>query len=54
MPRGDNGTTKWDDKAHSDLLMAMVSEVKFSRDQWAKILSKVHEKGYTYTLDAVT
>lgn len=50
MPPGN--PTKWDDKAHADLLQAMVSELKLTKEQWARVLTKVHAKGYTYTADA--
>ncbi|KAK1596205.1 uncharacterized protein LY79DRAFT_701684 [Colletotrichum navitas] len=44
--------TVWDDKARSDLLVALLTVTKPSKEDWDRALAAVHEKGYTYTASA--
>ncbi|TDZ74604.1 hypothetical protein CTRI78_v000515 [Colletotrichum trifolii] len=45
--------TVWDDKAHADLLLALLPVLKLSKDQWDEVLSTTRAKGYNYTSGAV-
>ncbi|KAF4931748.1 hypothetical protein CGCVW01_v000166 [Colletotrichum viniferum] len=45
--------TIWDDKAHADLLIALLPVVKPTKDQWDEVLANVRAKGYNYTAGAV-
>lgn len=44
--------TVWDEKAHLDLLMAIMSKVTITSNDWASILPELQAKGYNYTLSA--
>lgn len=45
--------TTWSDKAHLDLLLAVLNNVTISNSDWdGKILPELRAKGYTYTLSA--
>ncbi|KDN62147.1 hypothetical protein CSUB01_00852 [Colletotrichum sublineola] len=46
--------TVWDDKARSDLLVALLTVMKPSKEDWDRALAAVHDKGYTYTASAAT
>ncbi|KAL2116824.1 hypothetical protein VTJ04DRAFT_8992 [Mycothermus thermophilus] len=48
---GKNLTT-WDHQAHVTLLCAFFAENPPSHQQWQRILARVSEKGYTYTISA--
>lgn len=45
--------TTWDDKARSDLLVALLTVTKPSKEDWDLALAVVHSKGYTYNASAV-
>ncbi|KAJ0167364.1 hypothetical protein CTA2_3043 [Colletotrichum tanaceti] len=45
--------TTWDDKARSDLLVALLTVTKPSKEDWDLALAVVHSKGYTYNANAV-
>ncbi|ROT43550.1 hypothetical protein SODALDRAFT_319975 [Sodiomyces alkalinus F11] len=53
MPPKNANTTVWDDKARSDLLIAVLNTVKPTKQQWDEIVAKVEAKGYHYTPNAV-
>lgn len=44
--------TTWDDKAHLDLLMAVLNSVTLTNKEWDKILADLQAKGYRYTSSA--
>lgn len=45
--------TAWGEKAHVDLLLAVLNHVTIPNSDWdAKILPELRAKGYTYTLSA--
>lgn len=45
--------TTWSDKAHLDLLLAVLNNVTISNSDWdGKILPELRSKGYTYTVSA--
>lgn len=45
--------TAWGDKAHLDLLLAVLNNVTISSSDWeSKILPELRAKGYTYTTSA--
>ncbi|KAL0940994.1 uncharacterized protein CTRU02_203757 [Colletotrichum truncatum] len=46
-------STVWDDKAHADLLFALLSVIKPTKEAWDQVLAVVHAKGYIYTSGAV-
>lgn len=54
MPRGGKAgnTTVWDDKARSDLLMALLTVKSPSKEEWDKAMPLLREKGYNYTPSA--
>ncbi|KAK1481317.1 hypothetical protein CCUS01_04429 [Colletotrichum cuscutae] len=46
--------TVWNDEARSDLLVALLSVIKPSKEDWDRVLPIVHAKGYVYNANAVT
>ncbi|KAK1727141.1 uncharacterized protein BDZ83DRAFT_613464 [Colletotrichum acutatum] len=46
--------TIWNDEARSDLLVALLSVIKPSKEDWDRVLPIVHAKGYVYNANAVT
>ncbi|KUI63193.1 hypothetical protein VP1G_11451 [Cytospora mali] len=44
--------TIWDDKAHLDLLMAVLNNATLTSKEWDKILADLRVKGYNYTSSA--
>lgn len=45
--------TNWGEKAHLDLLFAILSNVTIADSDWdEKILPELRAKGYTYTVSA--
>ncbi|KAI3555500.1 hypothetical protein CABS02_04256 [Colletotrichum abscissum] len=46
--------TVWNDEARSDLLVALLSVIKPSKEDWDRVLPIVHAKGYIYNANAVT
>lgn len=45
--------TTWGEKAHLDLLLAVLNHVAIPNSDWDnKILPELRAKGYTYTLSA--
>lgn len=45
--------TTWGERAHLDLLLAVLNNVTISNSDWdGKILPELRAKGYTYTLSA--
>ncbi|KXH48172.1 hypothetical protein CSIM01_08724 [Colletotrichum simmondsii] len=45
--------TVWNDEARSDLLVALLSVIKPSKEDWDRVLPIVHAKGYVYNANAV-
>ncbi|KAF4777024.1 hypothetical protein HER10_EVM0010755 [Colletotrichum scovillei] len=45
--------TVWNDEARSDLLVALLSVIKPSKEDWDHVLPLVHAKGYVYNANAV-
>ncbi|KAK1689871.1 hypothetical protein BDP55DRAFT_712265 [Colletotrichum godetiae] len=45
--------TVWNDEARSDLLVALLSVIKPSKEDWDRVLPIVHAKGYAYNANAV-
>lgn len=45
--------TTWGEKAHMDLLLAVLNNVTITNSDWdSKILPELRAKGYTYTVSA--
>lgn len=53
MPPKNANATVWDDKARSDLLMAVLNTIKPTKQQWDEIIAQVETRGYHYTPSAV-
>ncbi|ROW06430.1 hypothetical protein VMCG_04423 [Cytospora schulzeri] len=44
--------TTWDEKAHLDLLMAVLNNISLTKEEWDKALVELRAKGYSYTPSA--
>ncbi|ROW04389.1 hypothetical protein VSDG_00737 [Cytospora chrysosperma] len=44
--------TTWDEKAHLDLLMAVLNNITLTKEEWDKVLVELRTKGYSYTPSA--
>ncbi|KAJ4254897.1 hypothetical protein NW762_009695 [Fusarium torreyae] len=43
----------WDANVHEDILISLFQHIKPSTEDWANVMSDLHEKGYTFTEGAL-
>jgi hypothetical protein len=53
MP-GQRTLQQWDDDTHRDILLALLEQMRPSGADWARIVARLHEKGYKFSEGALT